>query len=201
MATEYLTLEGTVNWAKVYDPDSYKDVDRRWILDFYPKDGGEWEKYRSSGIRVQVKNKGEGDYLTFRRSVEKKIKTSEGEKEIVFTPPVISGAVNVYYVNKEQPDRYLKSYEKGSISDVIRIGTPEPIGNGSKVKITLAVYNTQQGKGHRLESIEVLELEEYVASEGGGLLPEHQAMAEAEGLGVPVKEETDEEASKTKVPW
>jgi hypothetical protein len=39
------------------------------------------------------------------------------------------------------------------------------IGNGSKVKVSVAVYDTVKGKGQRLESIQVLDLIEYEKGE------------------------------------
>jgi hypothetical protein len=44
------------------------------------------------------------------------------------------------------------------------IGVPEGklIGNGSKVTAKIVVYDTQMGKGHRLESVTIDELIEYV---------------------------------------
>jgi hypothetical protein len=39
--------------------------------------------------------------------------------------------------------------------------TSENIGNGSEVAVTIAVYDTKRGKGHRFEKVEVLKLVPY----------------------------------------
>lgn len=158
MATKYYTLKGSVKWCKVYEPDEFSGV-KRWMLNFYPADGGEWEKFQKMGTELGTKEDTDGKYVTFRRPTTKLI----GENLVVFSPPEISGAVEVKYVNDESLS--VRSYNKGDKVTVKQVGEPQPIGNGSVVLVNLAVYDVKiagtPSKGHRLENIKVLDLVSY----------------------------------------
>ena len=87
-----------------------------------------WALYEKSERQLKVKEAEEGKFVTFRRPDAKLIK-----KELVkFGPPKVVDGVG-------RP-----------IEDLV--------GNGSKVAIEVAVYDTQKGKGHRMEKVTVLEL-------------------------------------------
>jgi len=155
MATKWIDLIGTIKWAQVYEPDEYLGI-KRWKLTFYPETGGDWDKITKSGLGLKIKEDDDGRYLQFRRPVEKKIK----DKIVIFTPPRITGAVNVQYVNAETGEM-VRSYDQGTIETIRRDGETVLLGNGTKVKVNVCVYDTQVGKGHRLESIHVYDLVEY----------------------------------------
>lgn len=165
IATKYFTLKGSVKWAKIYEPDEFSGV-KRWMLNFYPADGAEWEKFQKMGTELQTKDDEDGKYVVFRRPVNKVI----GDNFVMFSPPEISGAVEVKYVNDEGVS--VRSYNKGDKVTVTRIGDPVPIGNGSVVLVNLAVYDVKvagnASRGHRLENIKVLDLVEFEAGTGGG---------------------------------
>ncbi|WP_205105296.1 hypothetical protein, partial [Sutterella massiliensis] len=48
---------------------------------------------------------------------------------------------------------------------IVRRGKPVSLGNGSEVTVDIAVYDTQKGKGHRVEKITVHNLVEYIRDE------------------------------------
>jgi hypothetical protein len=90
------------------------------------------EAFDSLGLQLTKKEDEEGTYVTFRRPVSKLIKN-----ELVnFGPPKVLNADNSEFDGL--------------------------IGNGSDVTIKVAVYDTLKGKGHRLESVRVEKLVEYV---------------------------------------
>lgn len=73
-------------------------------------------------------------------------------------------------VGTDNEVRFRRSYEneqfpeRGGVPKVtLEDGTPYegPIGNGSTVEVTVVLYDTRRGKGHRLEEVKVLELVEY----------------------------------------
>lgn len=99
------------------------------------------EVFDSLGLQLTKKEDTEGTYVTFRRPVSKVIKN-----ELVnFGPPKVL-----------KPDN---SEFNGLI------------GNGSEVTIKVAVYDTMKGKGHRLESVRVEKLVEYVGPPEATPLP------------------------------
>ncbi len=159
MATEYFNVKGSVKWVKVYEPDEYAGA-KRWMVNFYPFDGKEWEKIQKSGIQTQTKSDDDGKYITLRRPTTKVIK----DDLVIFCPPEITGAVNVQYLNPE--GERIRSYTKGEFKgDVILKGEKQNIDNGSVVIVNFCVYDTKQGKGHRLESLKVLDLVQREKSE------------------------------------
>lgn len=185
MATNYYTVKGRVKWAKVYEPDEYAGA-KRFMLNFYPFDGKEWEKIQKSGLQSTVKEDTDGKYVVLRRPAQKLI----GENLVVFSPPEITGAVKVSYVDKE--GNKVRSYNKGE-KTVERQGDPIPIGNGSVVLVNFCVYDTRQGKGGRLENINVLDL--VVFEPNADKANEAEVDAQEEEVPVDNKEEGD------KLPW
>lgn len=150
MATKYITLKGKFKWAKLYEPDEFSG-DRRYITNFYPHDGGEWEKYNKSGLQLKVKEDEDGKFITLRRGVKRLF----GDDVVFFSPPEITGAVNVQYKNSK--GEVVRSYKKGD-DEPTRDGEAVIIANGSMGLVNIAVYDTQKGKGHRLENVKILDL-------------------------------------------
>jgi hypothetical protein len=179
MATSYVTVKGKVKWAQVYEPDDYAGS-TRFILNFYPSNGEEWDKLRKSGIQVQPKmdNEEGSEYVRIRRDVKRVIK----DEVVFFCPPAISGAFEVHYEN-ENGDK-ITSYEKGTKIKVV--GEQKPLGNGTVVLANICVFDTAKGKGHRLESLKVLDHVVY------------ERPAEAAEEAAPAKEEKKKPAPKKK---
>ncbi len=153
MATEWYNVKARIKWAKVYEPDEYAGS-RRWMVNVYPFDGKEWEKVQKSGIQTQVKSDKEGDkYIVLRRGTTKVIK----DDLVIFCPPELTGAVNVSYTNPE--GEKIRSYNKGDFKGDITVkGERVPIGNDTVAIVNFCTYDTKQGKGHRLESLKILDL-------------------------------------------
>lgn len=188
MATTYWNVKGTVKWAKVYEPDDYLGQ-KKWVVNLYPHDGAEWEKIQKSGIQSTVKEDTDGKFIVLRRQVSKVIK----DNLVVWCPPEITGAVDVHYTN--DAGEKIRSYNKGEVKNVQRVGHPEPIGNGSLVIVNFSAYDTHQGKGCRLEGLRVLDLVGIEKKEEK--VPEEDLAAEPEDKDIPVenKDPSDD------VPW
>lgn len=149
MSTQYYNFSGTAEWAMVYRPDTKY---QNFKINVYLDDTS-WEKFKESGLSLAPKKgNGEikGEFITFRRPERKLIKGDVVE----FGPPDVFGP------NGEQDYREL-------------------IGNGSKVSVNVSVYDTMKGKGHRLNSVHVLELVKYVPKAGD---PNTQSETPAEKL-------------------
>lgn len=200
MATQYINLKGKVAWAKVYEPDEYNNV-KRWILNFYPFNEEEWKKFRDSGLQVEPKTDPQGNvFVRFRRDVRRVI----GDDFIFFTPPVITGAVDVKYVDKATGQK-VSSFKKGDGIEVEQVGEKVLIGNESVVYVNLAVYDTVKGKGHRLQSIHVLDLVGYDPDNKSEPEPEVEVETKApvkEPKAKAVKKETEvKEEINDEIPW
>ena len=184
MATKYHTFKGALKWAKIYEADEYSG-DKRWIVNFYPHDGGEWEKFQKSGLQLKVKEDEDGKFITLRRGVKKLF----GDEIVFFSPPEITGAVNVRYKNSK--GEVVRSYKKGD-EEPVREGEAVIIANGSVALVNVAVYDTQKGKGHRLENIKVLDLVAMPPTSGG----DDNAKEDKEELEEDKKEELNDD-----LPW
>lgn len=90
-----------------------------------------WAVFAESGIGVTPKEDDDGKFITLRRPVQKVIK---GEL-VKFGPPAV--------FDKDKKD----------ITDLI--------GNGSRVTVKVAVFDTIKGKGHRMEAVRVDDLVKY----------------------------------------
>ena len=155
MATTWVNLKGSIEWAKVYEPDEYAG-DKRWSVNFYPANGSEWDKFRKSGMQLEVKENSDGEkFIKLRRPFKRLF----GDDVTFFAPPEINGAVEVKYVDKD--NKKVTSFVKGSGVEVTTIGEQKLLGNGTVVIANICVFDTAKGKGHRLESLKVLELVEY----------------------------------------
>lgn len=152
MATRRIELKGFLAFAKTYVPDEYKG-NKFWAVDFYPKDGEEWDKLKKSGLTLRAKentetnrvkyNLPEGKYVRFRRPVAKMIRG----KMTNFEGPtvVVDNKIVGKWIQKSD-----ESYEFS--------GDMVLLGNGSKVVVTVEVYDTAMGPGHRLSKIDVVDL-------------------------------------------
>lgn len=136
-------FKGKVKWAKVYDvpkDDVFKDKKGRtitkpaaWSLDLYMDDVS-MAAYKKSGIQRKIREDQDGhEFVQFDRPLKRKMK----DEEITLDPPRILDSEN-------------NPYE----------GTAR-IGNDSVVTICVDVYDSQMGKGSRLEAIRIEELVEY----------------------------------------
>lgn len=167
MATNYLTLRGTVKWTKVYEYDEYAGA-KNWKVSFYPANQAEWDKYNKAQLQLVKKTDIDGEYITFRRPVQKLIK----DDLVIFSPPEITGEITVKYVdengekvrqyNKGDKIKVLRVDEDGNeIEGDIRVNSDNGhlvIGNGSEVLLNFSYYTTVKGSGHRLESLKILDL-------------------------------------------
>lgn len=145
MTAELIELEGIANWAKVFEFNRDKNED------FHGEGGAytvevqlekeELDKLTKSGSRLKPKLTDDGISIRFKR---KHINQS-GIEEFGGPPKVVDADKNPF------PDDTL-------------------IGNGSKVKVYVSVYDTKMGKGTRLEGMQVLDLVEYESDyeEGSG---------------------------------
>lgn len=127
MATSTHKFIGKAKWCKVINPDEYNGV-------FTYKtnlivDEENFKKFQESGIRTKPKETDDGTEIILKRPKEGK-ELANGN--------VIGGG---------QPAIY---YEDGSTWD------DSFIGNGSDIECTVLVYDSKFGKGHRLESVRVL---------------------------------------------
>lgn len=159
MTTSYLKLKGKFKWSKVYEPDEYSG-DQRFITQFYPEDDVEWAKFDKSGLQLMKKVDIDGEkYVSLRRPVKKMFPSDEEVTR--FRPPIITGAVNVTYVDENNDDAVVHSYKKSDNVKFKIVGEQIPLGNDTKGVANIAVYDTLKGKGHRLESIHVNDLVVY----------------------------------------
>lgn len=114
-----------------------------YTLDLY-LDEPSWAAFKDSGLQLKVRDSEDGEYIKLRRDAER----------------IIAGDV----VQIGPPDVYLlKDGEKEKITSLI--------GNGSQVVCKVVVYDTDRGKGHRLEAMGVENLVEY---EGATVMTEEE---------------------------
>ena len=139
MATEIFYFEGTAKWAKVNRPDKEYG---HYSIDLY-MDKDALAAFKESGCRVELKTDDEGTYARFRRNPAN-LFDDQPEKPKLLT--IIGG---------EDLDSFEYQPLEGNI------------GNGSKVIVKVAVFQTKKGKGHRLEAVAVKELVPY--SDNAGL--------------------------------
>jgi len=136
LATQYLKVTGKIEWAhKLFIPDEYNGA-KRYICSFFP-DKESKQKIKDSGLKLVYKSNSKNfpgeEYVSPRRDLQKLIKG-----EIVeFGRPRI--------VNKDYSD----------IDPNVRIGA------GTQVEMTIAVYDAGRYKGHRLETVRILDLVTY----------------------------------------
>lgn len=137
MATKYLYLEGIAQWTKAKEPDEKYN---NYSIDLYVTPEAD-ANMKQSGAQLTRREDDKGVYYKIKRPHEGIV---SGEK-VEWGPP----AVRIVTGNELEP------------------GVPETtpfdglVGNGSKVTLKLAVYDTKKGKGTRWEALRVDELVEY----------------------------------------
>jgi hypothetical protein len=127
--TEHFTFDGEARWLKVFEPDQYQDGPKRYVVNLLV-DEENHDNFLDSGIRTRVREE-EGKYLL-------KFVRDHDAKELTSGDKIGGGRPNIVDADGEK-------WTKGVI------------GNGSKIRVSVSVYDTKMGKGHRLNSIKVLE--------------------------------------------
>ncbi len=193
--TEYFEFTGKAYWARVYQPDTAFGASN-YKLDLV-LDEPEWDKFKKSGIQKKPRETDNGKSVQFTRPAMKIIK---GEV-INYNGPIVlddAGGVIVDYINTDTNKRAY-SYKTEEKNKIERRGSPILIGNGSTVKVRVSVYDTQKGKGQRLESITVIDLIEYENKE----LPKLSKLVEGRETKEELQnEEIEVENSKNiETPW
>ena len=157
MGTSIHNLRGKAYYAKLNIPDEYSG-DKRWVMAFAPNDLNE---LKATGVQLKVRDETDNipyKHVILRRPTQKLIR----DDLVVFTPPAIfhsDGSPMRRYVDEVGVPVY--SFVKGDGTVVTQVGEAPIIGNDSDVEVRLAVYDTQQGKGHRLEAVTIHNLVEY----------------------------------------
>lgn len=134
MATKTYLFTGKTKWAKPTKLDEKYD---NYQMPLY-LDEKSWIDFKESGCQTKIKTDADGEYTVFKRD-EKETNWKTGEKQI-------NGPAKVYILHPET-------------------GQYEPfdglIGNGSEVAVRVDIFDTRNGKGHRLISVGVNKLVEY----------------------------------------
>jgi len=194
VATRYQNLKVKLKWCKVYEPDAFMGAEN-WKVSAYPVDEKEWDKFKATGLELGVKTDADGEYITLRRPTKKLIK----DELVVFAPPEITGVVNVTYEN-ELGER-VRQYNKGDKVKLVTNGEQEMIPNGSLAIVNFSYYDTIKGKGHRLESLRILELAEYI-EQPPRVADEAEAKEEVKEVKKEVKKSSDKkEELNDEIPW
>lgn len=154
MSTKYTNIRGIAKWAHVYKPDAAFGQEN-YKINVYLH-GEELEKFKALGLLLTIKEDAEGKFVTLRRTTKRVF----DDEVTFFTPPSIRGKINVVYTDNDGNE--IRQYKKGSLP-VIK-GEQREIGNGSEVSVNISYFDTAKGKGHRLESVTVLNLIEYDGS-------------------------------------
>lgn len=145
--TKYYEFTGTVSYCMCYKPDEYRGK-RFWKVNLHPDEKTK-KAIESAGIQLEFKTRKpiegvDGGYFSFRRYTERDF---NGETTR-FSPPEVRDA-------KGNP---IVSYD----ADGNRIGDPVLIGNGTKAKIGVEVYDAGSfGKGCRWNFVQIIDLVEY----------------------------------------
>lgn len=139
MASEYIWLEGDLDWTRTHSPDTKFDELGKWSTQLHPN-AESLEKVRdlqAEGVKNMVKKDERGYYVNYSRPA--KIKTKKGD------------------LIEMDPVKVIDS-EGNPITDMV--------GNGSKGKVKLEIRsyslaNGTKGKSARLDTIEVTDLVKY----------------------------------------
>lgn len=136
MATYY--LKGIAKWAKLVDPDlDYDKKSKSWKMDLFLDDAS-MELFKKSGSQLKVREDKEtkAKFITIRRPTQSLMK----DKLVDFAAPeVLDNQGGEFPIKAE--DRL----------------------NGSSVTVRVEVYGSRNGKGTRLEKVQI---NEYVPYEG-----------------------------------
>lgn len=125
--TKYFFLTGTAKWCKLDQPDAKYGF---YGLNLYLDKSG-MEKFRESGLRLEIKKDDEGEFIRLRRDPEK---LREGDDP--------------------KPKKLI--FEDGEYKPFTKL-----IGNGSFVTAKVQVYDSKKGPGHRLDAVAVETLVPY----------------------------------------
>jgi len=135
MATNMYEFEGELYWTKVSEPDEYNG--NKFYVTNIHADKETYNNFKASGISTRVNEK-DGKYvLKVKRPVEPKV-FPDGTS--------VGGGKPALYDKDGNP------WEG-----------PEIIGNGTKAKVKVSVYDikNRSNKGHRLEAIYIQEFVPY----------------------------------------
>ena len=160
MATQRHYFQGKLEWAKVFEFNR----DKKGPNDSWVSHGGattitvwldkdEQKKYKDSGIRLQYKKKYDEE------SDEWVTDIRDGCKAVTFKRKWLEPRFESY---KSEPE---VTRVDGTDWDSEEDGL---IGNDSVGIVCVASYDTQTGKGHRLEGVQVLEHVEFKSEGGSG---------------------------------
>jgi hypothetical protein len=132
--TKTYEFSGITKWCKVRKPDEKYD---NYQVPLY-LDEKSYEAFKASGCQLKEHEDAEGKFVTFkRRHVEynyaKKVQEVNGPPKVALW------------------DKKKKEY----------VPFEGLVGNGSKITVWVDVYDTRNGKGHRLIGVGVNELVEY----------------------------------------
>jgi len=162
MATKWYNIKGRLYWAQVYEPDDFMGA-QRWKVSFEPFSEEEKKKFLATGIEVGAKPNADGiELYTLRRDVRKVF--PKDDEATYYTPPELTGAVNISYVNAATKQK-VKTFKKSDKIEIEMVGDKVSLGNGTVGIVNLSIFDTQKGKGHRLEGIKILDLVEYEKNE------------------------------------
>lgn len=150
MATENYYFSGEAIWCKVHAKQKDKKYNRYTIGVFLDDDS--MERFKESGIQTlpkfeNYKEKSGRQYYQFARE----------EKSVIKGELVDFGTPHIFLAKDQIPDAKETPRFEGEV------------GNGSKVTVKVAVYDTVKGKGHRLESVRVDELVEFERGADAGV--------------------------------
>lgn len=140
MSAQLIELEGIASWAKVFENN--RDMNK----DFH----GEGGAYT---IEVQLE-KEELDKLT-----------KSGSR---LKPKLREDGISINFKRKHNHESIAEFGGAPKVVGPDKKPLDKHIGNGSRVKVYVSVYDTKLGKGTRLEGVHVLDLVEY-ESEGSGI--------------------------------
>lgn len=134
--TKLIELEGTARWAKVFEFNKDKNEDYH----------------------------GEGGAYTIDMLLEKEELDKLSESGSRLSPKVAEDGIVIRFKRKHVHPGGIEAFG-GAPRVVLEGGEDFPadtlIGNDSRVRVYVTVYDTKMGKGTRLEAVEVLELVEY----------------------------------------
>jgi hypothetical protein len=138
LATKNYYFSGVCEWAKLTKPDTKFNAEGIYSIDLFLDDAS-WAKFHDSGVQLKVKERNGQKYTTFKRPQRKLMK---GEIVELGRPIVLDNEDN-------------------------ELNDPPVVGNGSRVTVKVAVYDTAKGKGSTLEKVRIDELVAYDKPEDG----------------------------------